>query len=275
MEDRPEVLDLHNTYGFARLFKTLTQDGASLRITGDMLYGCYLANIDAYNERYDVSNECVEPEIFYYSMVTSRQRPYSTDIQTIKALTLLDWNMSNKPEYADATQRLRETLSSYSTIFRTEQGYAPRDAVTSFSLCEDSLDPEYEPEQNLNPIALVRSKSDGPKLVYICAPLRGNVEQNVEFARQKAQEVFREGNIPICPHLLFPPIADPANAVEDAKAMEMCRKLIDYCHELRVYGSEWSEGMWQEIYYAERHRIPILTDQKEIPRPKQKVNPCR
>ena len=27
---------------------------------------------------------------------------------------------------------------------------------------------------------------NGPKLVYICAPLRGDVEQNIEFARQKA-----------------------------------------------------------------------------------------
>ena len=36
----------------------------------------------------------------------------------------------------------------------------------------------------------------GPKLVYICAPLRGDVTNNVEFARQKAQEVFAEGNIP-------------------------------------------------------------------------------
>lgn len=27
---------------------------------------------------------------------------------------------------------------------------------------------------------------DGPKLVYICAPLRGDVANNIEFARQKA-----------------------------------------------------------------------------------------
>ena len=32
-------------------------------------------------------------------------------------------------------------------------------------------------------------EQDGPKLVYICAPLRGDVTNNVEFARQKAQEV--------------------------------------------------------------------------------------
>ena len=32
---------------------------------------------------------------------------------------------------------------------------------------------------------------DGPKLVYICAPLRGDVEKNIEFARQKARRFFR------------------------------------------------------------------------------------
>ena len=57
----------------------------------------------------------------------------------------------------------------------------------------------------------------GPKLVYICAPLRGDVTNNVEFARQKAQEVFADGDIPVCPHLLFPPIADPNHPEQDAK----------------------------------------------------------
>ena len=57
--------------------------------------------------------------------------------------------------------------------------------------------------------------SDGPKLVYICAPLRGDVEKNIEFAREKAQAVFQSGDIPICPHLMFPPIADPGNPAQD------------------------------------------------------------
>ena len=35
----------------------------------------------------------------------------------------------------------------------------------------------------------------GRKLVFICAPLRGDVEKNIEFARQKAQEVFADGDL--------------------------------------------------------------------------------
>ena len=36
---------------------------------------------------------------------------------------------------------------------------------------------------------------DGPKLVFICAPLRGDVEKNIEFARQKAQEEAQQAKL--------------------------------------------------------------------------------
>ena len=107
---------------------------------------------------------------------------------------------------------------------------------------------------------------DGPKLVYICAPLRGDVGKNVEFARQKAREVFASGDIPVCPHLMFPPIADANDPVEDQKARDMCLRLLESCQQLRVYGSEWTEGMWAEIHHASKLGIEMQTDQQTIPR---------
>ncbi len=69
----------------------------------------------------------------------------------------------------------------------------------------------------------------GPKLVYICAPLRGDVEKNIEFARQQAREVFLESNIPICPHLMFPPFADPKDPIQDQTARDMGLRLVEAC----------------------------------------------
>ena len=106
----------------------------------------------------------------------------------------------------------------------------------------------------------------GRKLVFICAPLRGDVEKNIEFARQKAQEVFADGDIPVCPHLLFPPIADPNNLEQDAKAREMSLQLLGSCQQLNVYGPIWTEGMWDEIHHASKLGIPMMTDQKTIGR---------
>ena len=105
---------------------------------------------------------------------------------------------------------------------------------------------------------------DGPKLVYICAPLRGDVEKNIEFARQKAQEVFQAGDIPVCPHLMFPPVADPKNPQQDQAAQEMGLRLVESCQQVNVYGPEWTEGMWAEIRHAMDLGIEVKTDQQTI-----------
>lgn len=111
------------------------------------------------------------------------------------------------------------------------------------------------------------------RLVYICAPLRGDVEQNIEFARQRAQEVFRAGDIPVCPHLLFPPIAAPGDPTQDQAARDMGLRLLESCQQVNVYGPTWTEGMWAEIHRAHDLGIPVMTDQKELgrtpPRPRR------
>ena len=107
---------------------------------------------------------------------------------------------------------------------------------------------------------------DGPKLVFICAPLRGDVEKNIEFARQKAQEVFADGDIPICPHLLFPPITDPKHPEQDKKVKEMSLRLLESCQQLNVYEPIWTDDMWKHIYRAGDLGIPVMTDQKAIGR---------
>lgn len=97
---------------------------------------------------------------------------------------------------------------------------------------------------------------DNLKLVYICAPLRGNVEQNIEFARQRAREVFQAGDIPVCPHLMFPPIANPGNPDEDQSAREMGLRLVALCQQVNVYGT-CTAGMRDEIELAERLEILV------------------
>lgn len=97
---------------------------------------------------------------------------------------------------------------------------------------------------------------DDLQLVYICAPLRGNVEQNIEFARQRAREVFQGGDVPICPHLMFPPIAAPGNEVEDQAAREMGLRLVALCQQVNVYGT-YTAGMREEIDLAQKLNIPV------------------
>lgn len=110
----------------------------------------------------------------------------------------------------------------------------------------------------------VPSKNHGPRLVYICAPLRGEVEQNITFAKKKAREVFQAGDIPICPHLMFPPFADPDDPVQDQAAREMGLRLLEVCQQVNVYGSTWTEGMWAEIQHANKLGILVRIDQDAV-----------
>lgn len=73
----------------------------------------------------------------------------------------------------------------------------------------------------------VLTRTMAPRLVYICAPLRGELEKNIAFAKEKAQEVFQAGDIPICPHLMFPPFADPDDPAQDQAAREMGLRLVE------------------------------------------------
>ena len=100
----------------------------------------------------------------------------------------------------------------------------------------------------------------------ICAPLRGDVEKNIKFARQKAQEVFQAGDIPVCPHLMFPPIADPENPQQDQAAREMGLRLVESCQQLKVCGPECTEGMLAEINHALELGIEVKIGQKDVER---------
>ena len=75
-----------------------------------------------------------------------------------------------------------------------------------------------------------------------------------------------EGNVPICPHLMFPPIADPENPAQDQAAREMGLRLVESCQQVNVYGSVWTDEMWDEIHHASKLGIPMMTDQKTIGR---------
>lgn len=116
-----------------------------------------------------------------------------------------------------------------------------------------------------------KAQEHSPKLIYICAPLRGEVEKNIEFVRQKAQEVFLSGDVPVCPHLMFPPLADPGDPAQDQAARDMGLRLVEACQQVNVYGPTRTKGMRAEIRLAEKLGIPIKADQKE----KERTSPCR
>lgn len=100
------------------------------------------------------------------------------------------------------------------------------------------------------------------RLIYICSPLRGDIEKNI----QKAQGYCREAVelwpdvIPIAPHVYCTQFLDDTIPQEREAGMELGIALLDMCDELWVYGiNNPSEGMKKEIAYAKEHGIPVKT----------------
>lgn len=83
----------------------------------------------------------------------------------------------------------------------------------------------------------------------------------MEFNTARAQKFCRfavlQGVIPFAPHLLFTQFLDDNAPKERRLGLDMGMKIMEYCHELWVFGSRISEGMKAEIEAAQRLGRPI------------------
>ena len=101
-------------------------------------------------------------------------------------------------------------------------------------------------------------------LVYICSPLAGDTEENVERARRFCRFALDRGQIPLAPHLMFPQFMDDRDPEERELALFMDIVLLGNCSELWVLGDTVSEGMKAEIEVAKKRRQPIRFFNREF-----------
>jgi hypothetical protein len=94
-------------------------------------------------------------------------------------------------------------------------------------------------------------------LVYICSPLRGDVERNTRNACRYARFAVGKGVIPFAPHLHYPRFMDDGDPRERSLAMAFGLTHLSKCDQIWVFGNTLSEGMRHEVQYARRYGIPV------------------
>jgi len=94
-------------------------------------------------------------------------------------------------------------------------------------------------------------------IVFICSPLAGEIERNLENARRYCRYAVAQNTIPIAPHLLFPQFMDDGDLNQRNLAIFMGLVLLSKCHELWCFGERISAGMKVEISKARQRSIPI------------------
>ena len=100
------------------------------------------------------------------------------------------------------------------------------------------------------------SKSAFRPLVYICDPFSGNIEGNKKKAAEFAHYAYKQGCIPITPHLLFPFMNDESKQ-ERELALHMDLVLMGKCQEVWVLSERITAGMSAEIEKAQRRRQAV------------------
>ena len=94
------------------------------------------------------------------------------------------------------------------------------------------------------------------KKVYICAPLAGDVRENLRNARRYAKYALRCGTAPVVPHFYALCLTDD-DPKERETGMRAGLSLLWFCDELWVFGDVISKGMQDEIQFCKTMNIRI------------------
>ncbi len=95
---------------------------------------------------------------------------------------------------------------------------------------------------------------------YISAPLRGEVEKNIERVKRAAEVIRGEGAKMEYPPFLFVPhliIYPQALTISDEWGMKMCVEMVKRCDKLVLIGDKITDGMWDELKSAIESNVKI------------------
>lgn len=92
--------------------------------------------------------------------------------------------------------------------------------------------------------------------VYVCSPLRGNINENLEKVKQYGKFVLECGMAPVIPHF-YAEILDDTVDEERTLGMTAGTSLLFRADALWVFGDNITEGMKKEITFARHLKLDI------------------
>lgn len=94
------------------------------------------------------------------------------------------------------------------------------------------------------------------KKVYICSPLGGNVEENIEQAKHYTEYALKCGTAPVVPHF-YALCLDDNDPKEREIGIAAGLNLIWFCDEMWIFGNRITEGMKAEIQFCQNLNIKM------------------
>ena len=96
------------------------------------------------------------------------------------------------------------------------------------------------------------------KKVYICAPLGGDVEENLRKVRRYTKYALLCGTAPVVPHFYALCLNDNTPSEREIW-LSAGMSLLWFCDELWIFGDEITAGMQREIDFCKNLNIKTRT----------------
>ena len=93
------------------------------------------------------------------------------------------------------------------------------------------------------------------KKVYICSPLGGDVENNLQRVKRYTEYALKCGTAPVVPHFYALCLDDGASE-ERELGRQAGLALLRRCDEMWIFGDAVSDGMRDEMQLCKRLHIP-------------------
>lgn len=97
----------------------------------------------------------------------------------------------------------------------------------------------------------------GRKMVYVCSPLKGDLQTNIALANKHSLYTVQQGYLGIAPHAVCTQYLDDNKPEDRSLGLELGLEFLRYCQEIWVFGNILSQGMRTEIRYAYEKGLPI------------------
>ena len=102
------------------------------------------------------------------------------------------------------------------------------------------------------------------KKVYVCAPLGGNIEENLKKVKTYTEYALRCGTAPVVPHF-YALCLDDNDPKDREIGLAAGLSLLWFCDELWLFGDIVTEGMRAELQFCKNLNIRVRKiTEKEI-----------
>ena len=92
------------------------------------------------------------------------------------------------------------------------------------------------------------------KRVYVCAPLGGNIEENLKKVKTYTAYALRCGTAPVVPHF-YAECLDDNNPKDREIGLAAGMSLLWLCDEVWVFGDTVTDGMRAELKFCQNLNI--------------------